>query len=306
MTISIYAAGGTGINIARQIFENNAIINYIDTSNSNIDALKSENVFLVEGMDGAGKHRVDAYEHFKPEVANILVRYKPSAKLNIVIGSLSGGSGSVIAPMLTRELIAGGHNVVAVGVESRQSKIELTNTLKTLQSYRGLSAQLNAPFALYHVDKVSRSEADRDVLGFVSLMSLLTDKSRTSEFDTSDLKSFLYFNRVTDNEPGVSIIRVTPNEAIVPAKNTLLAGSILLTTKREAMLQPVMPDYHATCIVKDPQYPLEDARINAVLGALPIITEELERSIAAMDDAKKINKVRDIRVDGADSSGFVV
>lgn len=91
MTLSLYACGGTGINIAKMIREMDIEINYIDTSSSNLKTVNSNNVFLVDGMDGAGKDRSATYEGFKDISEDVLLKHKPSEELNIVIGSLSGG-----------------------------------------------------------------------------------------------------------------------------------------------------------------------------------------------------------------------
>lgn len=91
MTISIYACGGSGVNIAKMIKDIDAEINFIDTSVSNLKSVNSPNVFLVDAMDGAGKDRSVAYENFKDISGDVLLKYKPSEQLNIVISSLSGG-----------------------------------------------------------------------------------------------------------------------------------------------------------------------------------------------------------------------
>ena len=91
MTITVFAAGGTGINIAKQIRDLDVAIKYIDTSDSNLQGINSNDIYLAESMDGAGKDRSLAYERFKDEAADVLIRLKPSEHLNIVIGSISGG-----------------------------------------------------------------------------------------------------------------------------------------------------------------------------------------------------------------------
>lgn len=91
MTISIYACGGCGTNVASAVKDLDVEINYIDTSVSNLKSVNSPNIFLVDAMDGAGKDRSVAYENFKDISGDVLLKYKPSEQLNIVISSLGGG-----------------------------------------------------------------------------------------------------------------------------------------------------------------------------------------------------------------------
>lgn len=91
MNIVVYCAGGCGINIGSKIQDLDVTVNMIDTSDSNLRRIKSPNTFLVDGMDGAGKHRPEAYENFKDIAGDVLIKHKPSDRLNVVVHSLSGG-----------------------------------------------------------------------------------------------------------------------------------------------------------------------------------------------------------------------
>lgn len=89
--LNIYACGGTGINIARQIKDLDVNIFYIDGSDSNLKGVSEDQVFLIPDQDGAGKDRTVTYNNFKNIVEDVLIRFKPSETLNVVISSLSGG-----------------------------------------------------------------------------------------------------------------------------------------------------------------------------------------------------------------------
>lgn len=306
MAMTIYACGGAGINVVKQIKDLDININYIDTSASNLKAVKSENIYLVEDMDGAGKNRVVAYENFKGNAADVLVRFKPSEQLNIVISSLTGGSGAILASLITKELVDQGHNTIVIGLDSDGSLIELSNSVKTLKTYRAISKQISKPIPLYYVNQATRSDADRQALGFITLMALVIDKKRTAEFDNSDLNSFLYFDKTTVNDPSVSVIEVTPNEEIVAEKNTSVVGTIFVTTSKDTTIKPIKPEYLATCLVTDTEYQNEDSRINAVLGKLPLIVSSLEADIKELEDSKRINRVNDVEVLDSNADGIVI
>lgn len=302
-TIALYAAGGTGCNIAKLIKDMDINTTYVDTSMSNLKAVDTSNVFLVENMDGAGKNRAIAYENFKDISEDVLLKHPPSEKLNVVICSLSGGSGSILGPMVTKELLARGCSVVVIGVESKSSVIEINNSLKTLKTFKSISDKAGKPVSLFYVDSPIRSEADRKAIQFVNLLSLLTDKKVTEEFDNSDLKSFLYFDRVTDNEPTLAILDVVANDEGPMEKGTSIVGSILVTSNRSAVLKANTPEYLATCIVSDATYKNEDIRLNSLLGKLGLIITGLEKSIQTHQDLKKVNKVKDVETTGSNSDG---
>ena len=63
--ISVFACGGCGSNIAKQITDLDIEVNYIDTSTSNLKGVKSDNIFVLENIDGAGKDRSKTYELYK-------------------------------------------------------------------------------------------------------------------------------------------------------------------------------------------------------------------------------------------------
>ena len=304
MTISIYAAGGCGVNVGKLIKDLDVNITFVDTSLSNLKSVNSPNVFLVEGMDGAGKNRAVAYDNFKDISEDVLLKHPPSEQLNVVICSLSGGSGSVLAPMITKELLSRDCSVIVVAIDSKHSVIEMSNTLKTLKTFKSIADKASKPVSLFHIENSNRGEADRQAIHFVNLLSLLTDKKVTEEFDNSDLKSFLYFDKVTDNAPTLSILEVVANDKTPMEKGTSVVGSILITKNRASTLQANTPEYLATCIVNDSGYNNDDISLNSVLGKLSILLSSLEKEIQTHHDLKKVNKIKDVELTGSNSDGI--
>ena len=302
----IYCAGGAGTNIGKQINDLDCDINYIDTSQSNLKGVKSDNIFVLENIDGAGKDRSKTYDHFKHVAEDILIKFKPSTSLNIVISSLSGGSGSIIAPMITKELIQKGLNTIVIGVDSKHSVKEIDNTIKTLKTYKSISDSTNKSISLFYIENSNRKESDLKAIWFITLLSLLVNKAHTSEFDTSDLSSFLEVEKVTDNKPNVCIIEINANDVIVPEKNTIIVGSILLTTDNNSTIKPAIPEYSTTCVVTDPQYKNEDIRMDSILGKLSIVIDGLQTEINHLLDNKKINKHKEVIIENSNKDGIVL
>lgn len=205
--------------------------------------------------------------------------------------------------MVTAKLIEQGKSVIVIGINSKSSVIELNNTMKTLKTYRAMSSNIAKPISMYYIENNSRVEADRQALHFVNLLSLLTDKKVTEEFDNSDLKSFLYFDKVTANDPTLSILEVSANDVSMPQKGTSIVGTILITKNKASSIQGTIPEYLSTCIVSDAGYENDDIRLNSVLGKFSIILEDLEKDAQALADAKRINKIKDVEVQAGNSHG---
>lgn len=306
MTAQVYACGGTGVNIAKQISNLDIDICFIDSSDANLRDVKLDQVYLIEEQEGAGKDRSITYRNFKDIVGDVLIKFKPSKDINIIVSSLSGGSGSVQGPLIARQLIEAGFPVVVIGVDSRSSVIELRNSVNTLKTYKATSNQLQKSIALFYVSEHNRREADKQALSMINMLSLLVDRNNTAEFDITDLRNFLLFENVTDNSPDVSILVASPNEPISPEKGTSVVSTILVTTDRESSIQPVIPEYLATCIVTDPAYNLEDIRIDSILGKLGLIIDDFEETIKVQQDNKKVNRVKELVVESNTEDGFVV
>ena len=308
MNIAVWCCGGAGTNIGKQFPDLNADVYYLDTSTSNLKGVAQESVFLLEGIDGAGKDRAKTYKHFVDQnvAQDILIRFQASTTLNVVISSLGGGSGSVCGPLLTKELLSRGLPTIAIVVDSDQSIKELDNSIKTLQTFKSISDVTKRCVSLYYIRNSDRRESDNSAIYFMSLLSLLVDKKRTEEFDNSDLLSFLEFSRVTDNDPSVGLLQVSANEPINPLKNTTVVSSILATTDRQSSIKPVTPEYLSTCIITDPNFNEEDIRIDNVLGMLAVVTDSLSARLEELRQNKKLNRFKEIEVSGSLDDGMVL
>lgn len=302
----VYSCGGAGTNVGKQIKDLDIDLCFIDTSISNLKGVSSDQIFLVEGMDGAGKDRSVTHKHFKNYASDILIHFAPSDDLNVVVSSLAGGSGSIVGPMIVKELLAAGKNVIVIGIESTHSIKELDNTIKTILTYKSISEKANKSIAFKYVENHSRREADHECLRFISLLALLVDKNATEEFDVSDLSNFINFDRVTENSPTVAVLEVNNNLEPMLDKNTVVVSSILVTTSSESRVEHVTPEYLSTCIVTDPSYGNDDLRIDNLLGRLQIILSSLQDQIKKHQDNKKVNKFNDVKVEASTDDGLVL
>lgn len=304
--LKVYACGGAASNVLKQLKDLDVDVSYIDTSISNLKGVNPNQTYVLENFDGAGKLRATTYEGFKSVTEDVLIQFKPSDNLNVVVSSLSGGSGAIINSFITRELISRGHSTIVIGIGSKSSMIELDNTVKSLKTLKSISGTTSKSVTLLYVDKPTRREADEHVIRFLNLLSLLVNKEHTAEFDRADMHNFINFDRVTDNKPSVGIIELNMNETLVPEKNTNIATTILVTTDSNSTISSATPEYLSTCIVTDPHYKNEDIRIDNVLGKLSIVIDSLEEQIQTFRENKKINKFKEIEVTDANDDGIVI
>ena len=159
---------------------------------------------------------------------------------------------------------------------------------------------------MYYVENTTRQEADTRAVQFISLLSLLVDKAATDEFDTSDLKSLIYFDSVTDNDPTMSILEVCGNDSTAPEKGTSIVGSVLVTKDRQSTIVANKPEYFATCVVIDPEFKTDDIRLNSVLGKLSNILDMLDAEKQQLLDSKRVNKIRDVCIESSNDDGVVL
>lgn len=217
--MKIYGCGGLGLNLAskfealrsKESVNMDAIdISYIDTSMANVrhNKINPEHFYLItKGSDndvkkGSGKFRPENYEPTKEQIKKILMKHPPE-QFNCVIHSLSGGSGSVIGPILFKELRDQGKDAILLIVGNNDSTIEITNTISTLHTYVSISRARNESIVGIYSrcgGAISRAEADSRVISSISLISLFFNPTN-QEMDMADISNFLNYNKVTKHEP---------------------------------------------------------------------------------------------------------
>lgn len=292
MEITVYGCGGAGVNIVsgirnRKSHEGLAKIKsvYIDTSRSNIGSnIASESIFLVDGLDGSGKKRDMNYNPIKDSVNNILLQHKPS-DMNVVVHSASGGSGSVLSPVLVSELLARGEQVIVLLVGSTGSLIETENTLKTLKSYESISKIRERPVIVYYRENSkdkNRSAVDSEMTSVIAMFSVLFSGDNR-ELDSADTRNWLDFQKVTSFSPKLSSLEICTNQ-ITLNKNEALVSVVTVTNDKMSGDVDGHVEYHAVGYVPESiqkevvvEYPIHFCIIS---GAINTTVAALESKIS--------------------------
>lgn len=320
-TIRVYACGGCGVNIGKKLAmysDSRLDIAYIDSSTSNLSGLgTSDKTYLIENMDGAGKLREKTYEAYQGEVQPTLTMFPPSKTLNIVISSLSGGTGSMIAPLLVRELLARDQIVIVIAIPTFGSTIELKNTIGTLKTYNNFSVRAGKPIPMAYCDKGKRSDVDSEVLAVTDAFALITNRDKTEEFDAADLYNYANYHLVTQGIP-VGITRIMLSRNRLPSVddkevvsldgefdkahiNRHIVSSILVTADRDSEFVGVKPEYPATVIITDEAFVNSDKRdadirIDNIVGTLPEILRDVEKRYKEACDRLETARINTIDV----------
>ena len=186
--MKVYACGGFGVNIGDKLESirtktSEAIdsidICYIDTSDANLrhNNVNKDYLYLVEGTNNSGKLRSQNYNAIKEQIKSFLLKFKPE-EFNVIVHSLAGGSGSVIAPIIANELLESGKNTIIVSISSEDSTIEIENSIKTIKSYVGISQKTQKPVPMiYYPNDVDRKITDEKVVSAITLISAYLNKN---------------------------------------------------------------------------------------------------------------------------------
>lgn len=326
--VKMYCAGGCAANIAKKLEayrgkESNGFASldcvYIDTSRSNHDSIIPEDrIYHInhdntdKNVDGSGKKRDTNAALIQDRVKEILLQFKPT-EFNIVLHSASGGSGSVIAPTLVSEMLDNDIPVIVIIVGSRDSRIEVNNTINTMKSYESIARMRDKPvIAAYYENNTdnSRAATDSDVQNMIAILSVILSKEN-KELDSSDLKNWLDYTRVTSFPPRLSFLTLFNKEVVMRKGETIISVCTLVDKNASASLElPV--EYQTVGFVDETNlerlnltYPTHSAIIG---GAFNGLINSLTKRLEEYDAVRKSINDRQILVGGekATSSGLIL
>lgn len=295
--ITVIGCGGMGINIASKFIGKSEAgfaefdVYLLDTSKSNMPkGVDESKVYLFEGMDGSGKLRSSNYSTINERAKEVLQKVKPGT-INLIVTSASGGSGNVIAGILVNELLKRDLNVVVACVGSSDSRIETENTVKCLKSFEVISQRVGKPVVMMYGENSAdkkRGEIDHFIESNIVLMSLFFSGDNR-ELDTSDLRNFLNYHKVSSYAPKLTMLDFYSGKMDLE-KDQALVSLVTLTDDNTSSAVDVPVDYQAVGFIG------EDVKTKVRVG-LPIhmatvanyfhpVIEKLEMKMATIDEAR--------------------
>jgi hypothetical protein len=199
-TLRVIGAGGCGTNLlkalllARPAFDSVPALMTIDTSHSNAQALPKQIEVHSIGDLGSGKDRAKNVGAITKYLDNHKNFVSEAADITIILFSLAGGSGSVIAPLLAHRLMRHSERaVILIGVADASSKRDCMNTILTIKTLSKFATENNyyLPLMLYSNIEAGRVAVNRTITSrLIELIDMLTNKSIT-EIDYTDKLNYL-------------------------------------------------------------------------------------------------------------------
>ena len=285
--INIYGCGGAGINNAA--YFNNAALEdncahirpcFIDASRSNLTTeFNEEDIFILENVDGSGKLRTENHQEISNVIKQILVQMTPG-DLNVVVFSASGGSGSVIGPLLLAELLRQGETALCVVVGSDESIITANNTLNTLKSLESIAKRTETPVCMFyeHNDRQrKRSEVDTQIHLAITTLAIMTYKGNR-EIDSRDLANWVQFHRVTSVEPQLAQFEVFSDpDMAARIKDPISVVSIYGDADTPQI--DMVPEYHAAGYMVTPGAHFDQLHYVISIDAMPNIVGNIKETL---------------------------
>lgn len=287
-TLHIWGCGGAGINNAA--FFNGATqepncaqikTSYIDASRSNLrDDFKDEDVFILEHKDGSGKVRTENHEEISNVIKQIILQMEPG-DLNAVVFSASGGSGSVIGPLLLAELLRQDYTAVCIVVGSDESTITAKNTHNTLKSLESIAQRTEKPVVMYYEQndrERKRSDVNNQIYLVLSMLAILAHR-RNREIDTKDLANWAQFHRTTSVNPQLAQFEVftSPEQATDVVRDPISAVSIYGDEDADPI--NMVPEYHAAGYLREPFDQFNEIHFIISIDAIPNIVSNIKETL---------------------------
>jgi len=327
-TTRIYGCGGAGINAVNRFIQSGqgSILGtidgsyaFLDTSRANLPSDADESkVYVPNDTKGSGKKRGENYDAIKASFKDILLKQEPG-EYNIVVFSLSGGSGSVIGPVIMAELLARKLPTVAVVIASTESGKETLNTIDTLLSLDGIRKARKLPVVMcYAENEESRTfaEVDQEVTKYITALTMLFNNVNT-EMDFKDLRHLVQFNDVVDVEASLCTLDFFSQDQLEENRDTLgspVAVASLYRTRDDRKPLRLGHDYNAVGVLSTEFYDKDNVKLDQVHYL--INTDTIEPLFKRLKSVQAENKSKaDARTtrsaiasdaDGADDLGMVI
>lgn len=320
--IRLFGCGGTGINVVSEFEKTVGNVEpgyasaepvFIDCSRANISALIPDDRILIMDVrdgnkEGSGKKRNENSTMFARNTRSILQKFEPS-DFNVVVFSASGGTGSVIGPLIVNELLNRRETVVCVIVGSDESMVAAENTMGTLKTLENFAAKQEAPVIAYYEHNrrdIKRSQVDyqcRELIGYLSVLA----SRQNAELDMRDIANWAYYDRTTTAKPRLAFFNVYVNNEDVPNTSDVISVASLYSSPDAPTIE-VEPEYHTAGYVRGPVKNFEQAHYVISFDQVPILQKRLEQKITDLKRELASRVPHDLLVskgDQEDESGLI-
>jgi len=307
--VNLYCLGGAGFNAGSELehFREHAIggaaklnLSYADTSDSDMStAIDKEHCYFLPGTKGSGKYQGMNIEVIDQHAKAILQKFPPSASLNILLSSASGGSGAPMVSTLASEMLEDGHNVIVIMIGTTADKREIGNTRNHVRSAKNVAADTNKPvIAVYlqNTDTTPRIKVNEAIVKLVGSLCVLFS-GENHGLDPQDLYNWLHFNEnKTTSYPSrlAQLSMVCGDEKIGQLGNVISVATLatpesgheISQTPEYQVVGRISPNANKVIIAEAPiHFIISTGNFNAVEADMEKRLEELNRQRAAFVEA---------------------
>lgn len=236
VSVTIAGCGGCGINLTRPFLTNQNLnkVLYFDTSMTN--TRHGEIANIITSGSGSGSNRAENARDIERELPNMTDEAMAKGDVAIVVFSLSGGSGSVIGPLLIREYARRKVQVIGVVVADTSYSVGAVNTLNTLKTLNSICKNNNLllPLIILSNDNVDRVQVNEFATVLVSdLVDLLTRP--VYEVDRQDRLNWINPSKAASQiQSGVKLMtfdnhpKINDSGVVLGTDSTEMVDSILI------------------------------------------------------------------------------
>jgi len=278
--IIVHFCGGAGLNLAhvletKGLYKQGSgfcevIPRYIDTSESNIRKLKKDNFWRVSSKNvatnqihGSGSERRTNFAVIGANLEEYLTTYgymkKVIGEFHIVIFSASGGTGSILGPLLVTNLRKNDIPVVAIVIGDSSNGLSCKNTLNTIASLDAMAKRVaKKPFTIAYMNNFAvdgKTSLERENTVNESIYTMLTTLSlfmsgSNDDIDTKDMVNFVSPDEYSTIKiaPALYSISIFTNDKIVndPTAVNLLGRTLTVADESHTMELTLLHHKHGT------------------------------------------------------------
>jgi hypothetical protein len=208
-------------------------------------------------------------------------------------------TGSVLGPIIVSELLDRNEPTIVIAIGSTGSRIETDNTVRTLKSYEMISRKRELPVNVYYRENatsLSRGQVDSDVHLAVTILAAIFS-GQNKELDSSDLKNFLNYTRVTSYNPKLSLLDFFSQEIVI-GKGQSVISLVTLVDENTASDASIPVEYQAVGYLSDDTKKLVTAGLPihacVISGYFNGVIDTLNDKLLEFDEVRQIVQEKSI------------
>lgn len=239
-SIGVVGCGGCGTNIIKALKLDKQYKDFIkeyivDTSLSNVKGLEPHVEMEIIKTDdkaiGSGRIRKTNVKEIQQNISKLKC-ITDNKDITIVIHSASGGSGSVIGPLVTKQLAINKKAFIVILVIDSVCKVSTNNTINTINSYKQMCEDENIYVPSFVISNVAGKQiVDESIIYFLNNFVGAMLLNEIEDTDLLNKLNFLRPNVINEDNVGFYEINMFNTIKDLEEVNENIHGLYFLNTK---------------------------------------------------------------------------